>query len=124
MKAYELKALLATLDDSAEVSIELEGQDTGQDDHYTDRFTVKAHCGIAPRRAYLSALPQDLKVIPNAQERIEELEQQIDDLKDKARRVLAAQVNQVNYADVEEKELDEAGIEELTEATNELEALL
>ncbi len=80
MKAYELKALLATLDDSAEVSIEL---NTSEGDTWsaTPWFGVESSCGCAPRSATLFVNAEYLKVIPNAQERIEELEQERDDLK-------------------------------------------
>lgn len=120
MKAYELKARLSPLDDGAEVSIEVEHP---RHEIISRQFSVETPCGCHPLRASIYIRSSDLQVVPeiDAKERIEELEQQLDDLKDKARRLLAASNN---YDSVEDKTHDAAGIEELTEATDKLEALL
>lgn len=83
MKAYELKALLSTLDDSAEVSIELEvdRRDSRHSGYgpWTTEFDLLMPCGVAPRQATLKVSPEALKVVPHALERIEELEKERDD---------------------------------------------
>lgn len=86
MKAYELKALLASLDDSAEISIELSGMDNA----VTGEFWAETSGGFSPRSCCLAVRPEALQIDPEAKSEIEHLEQRLDDLKEAAGRLINA----------------------------------